>query len=106
MRSHATDTHTSGQSSVIYIYIMTGCWAGSPSPWVTLGAVKKCSSTFSGCNLSGADRRVVLATTVHAHTHRHAHFCITILIKTLKIKDKTLQYKDMQKKSFISPKFV
>lgn len=66
------DGHTQfcGQSSVIYICIMPGCWAGSPSPWVTVGAAKKCSSMFRGCITSKADRQGVLATTT---THRQIH---------------------------------
>lgn len=57
-----THTRCCHQSSVNCICIMSLYWAGSPSPWVTVGARKEFSSVFIWCILSESDRRCIHTT--------------------------------------------
>lgn len=55
--------------------------AGPLLLWVTVGAVKKCSTLFSECILSETDRRGVLTiTTTHRQTHMHTHILVPLYL--------------------------
>lgn len=57
-----------GQPNMIYMCIMPSHWTSSPSPWVTVGTVKKCSPVFRGFILSEAHRWGVTIMATHTHT--------------------------------------